>query len=84
MADDADHATALSEREREHALDVHRSEQARLARVAESFKGYDPTVPIDCLECGDPVPLERSERYPHTRRCTACASDLEAQNKWNT
>lgn len=82
MPDDADNATAIIERERESALAAHHAEEAHRARIAESMKPYDPSLPVDCLDCGARVPPERTERYPHTRRCTACASDIEGKRKW--
>lgn len=33
--------------------------------------------PIDCLECGEEVPIARLLAVPRTRRCTACAEREE-------
>lgn len=57
-------------------------EQRRQARIAESLRPHDPAAPIDCLECGEPVSVERQRAYPHTRRCAACAAELEQRNGW--
>lgn len=71
MADAADKATA--DEERAMAL----FEEQRQARIAESMRGYDPSLPINCVDCSEIVPVERLEAYPRTRRCQPCASDVE-------
>lgn len=84
MPDYADHATEAEQREREEALAAHEAEQARQRRIAESMRPYDPSLPVNCVECGEEIPAERLKNYPHTRRCTPCASDIEVRNKWNS
>lgn len=72
MADAADHASAADE-----AAMARFEEQQRQARIAESMRGYDPALPVNCVDCGEDVPKARLEAYPHTRRCQPCASDVE-------
>ena len=72
MADAAD--KAAEDQERAHALF---DEEQRRARIAESMRGYDPSVPVDCMDCGVIVPQARLEAYPRTRRCQPCASKVE-------
>lgn len=73
MPDAADKATADDER----AMARFEEEQ-RQRRIAESMRGYDPSLPVNCVDCGEIVSSERLEAYPHTRRCTPCAADVEA------
>lgn len=73
MIDAAD--KAASDDERAMALF---EEQMRRRRIADSMRPYDPTQPIDCVECGEPVSVERQRAYPHTRRCVRCAAEAEA------
>lgn len=52
-------------------------EERRQARIAASFEVHDPSVPINCVDCGEIVTEERLNAYPRTRRCTPCAADVE-------
>ena len=78
MADAADKAAADDER----AMALF--EEQRQARIAESMRGYDPSLPINCVDCSEIVPVERLVAYPRTRRCTSCASEVEIRNGWGT
>lgn len=72
MGDAADQVT--SDEERAMALF---EEGQRKARIAESMRPYDPSEPINCVDCSEIVPVERLLAYPRTRRCQPCASDVE-------
>lgn len=72
MADAGDHAVDQDEK----AMARFEEEQ-RQKRIAESMRGYDPTLPVNCVDCSEIVPPERLEAYPHTRRCQPCASEVE-------
>lgn len=75
MAPDfADQGSALEEQAREEAL---AAEADRRRRIAESMRGYDPTLPVNCVDCGEIVPEARLKAYPHTRRCVDCSADIE-------
>ena len=71
MADAADQAAAHDEK----AMALF--EEQRRARIAESMRGYDPSLPVNCVDCGEDVPPARLQAYPHTRRCQPCASEVE-------
>ena len=73
MADAADKVVADDER----AMALLEEEQRR-QRIAESMKIHDPDLPVDCFDCGMPVPAARLAAYPRTRRCTPCAALIEA------
>ena len=72
MADAAD--KAAEDQERAQALF---DEEQRRARIAESMRGYDPSLPVNCLDCSEIIPPERLAAKPHTRRCVGCAEDVE-------
>lgn len=40
-------------------------------------QGFDPALPVHCVDCGEEVDPERLEAKPHTRRCVGCAADVE-------
>lgn len=77
MADAADLAAAQDE-----AAMARFEEQQRQKRIAESMRGYDPSLPVNCLDCGDDIPRARLDAYPHTRRCQPCASEVE--RRWSS
>lgn len=79
MADFADRASDQTERDREDALRAHQAEQERQARYAARLRGFDPSKPLQCVDCGEDIPPQRLDHNPHTRRCTQCASDIEAR-----
>lgn len=60
----------------ERAMALFEQEQQR-RRVAESMRPHDPEAPVDCIDCGEPVSRDRLEAYPRTRRCVACAAEVE-------
>lgn len=71
--DDADIAS-----EQEAAAMARFEAQRREAqRIEESRRGYDPSLPVHCLDCGVDIPAARLRAYPHTRRCVHCASEVE-------
>lgn len=72
MGDAADKAAGDDER----AMALFEEEQRR-QRIAASFVLYDPSKPIDCVDCGELVSADRLEAYPRTRRCTSCAAEIE-------
>lgn len=78
MADAAD--KAAEDEARAMAL----FEEQRQARIAESMRPYDPEAPINCLDCGEEVSIERQRAYPHTRRCTRCAAEVQKgyRDRW--
>lgn len=70
MMDDADMASNAEERAMAQF-------EARRARFAESLRGYDPSQPVHCVDCGEVVPPARLAAYPRTRRCVGCAAEVE-------
>lgn len=67
---DALQAQAMSqEGERRRALELRRIEAA-LRRIEEGDYGY-------CLECGEPIALQRLEFDPAVTLCVACAEKRE-------
>lgn len=77
MADFADEGSRLEEQHRAAAIDAQRAEAERQARIAESMRGYDPSEPRYCHDCGELIPVERLRIYPMTGRCTACSAEAE-------
>lgn len=65
------------------ALERFEAEQAvqreRELRVAESMRGYDPTLPLYCDDCGEQIPPERLVVYPLANRCMPCSAKKEAE-----
>ena len=45
-------------------------------RLEQQVAMPDPQ-PIDCINCGEPVPLARLRAVPRTLRCARCASEVE-------
>lgn len=78
MIDVADHVGELEAA----AMERFEAEQALARRVAEARHGYDPARPVNCVQCGDDVPAARLKALPHTRRCAACAAEVERVNGW--
>lgn len=78
MADQADAVVANEDR----AMELFEAD-LRQRRIAESMRGYDPNAEINCVDCSELVPRERLQAYPHTRRCTRCASDVESGYRRN-
>lgn len=72
MADAADKVVADDERAMAQL-----EEQLRLQRVKESFMQFDPSKPVHCIDCAEPVSTERLRAFPHTRRCIGCATEIE-------
>ena len=78
VIDEADQVVSLEA----GAMERFEAEQARVRRIAESMKPCDPSLPINCVECGEDVDPARLAALPHTRRCTSCASEVERANGW--
>lgn len=53
------------------------------ARAWELFQQCRPSLDaiapdqLDCVDCGEPIPPERLQAMPRTRRCQPCASEVE-------
>ena len=75
MGDAADNAGEIDERAMAKLEEQLQAERQR--RIAMSMHGYDPSKPVNCTDCGEIVSQRRLEAYPHTRRCTKCASEVE-------
>ena len=73
MTDAGDHVTEQDAM----AMARFESQQAQARRIAESLKPFDPTLPVNCVECGEDVPPERIKAMPRTRRCADCAAEVE-------
>ncbi len=73
MPDAADKVTEDDERAAQQFLD----ERARVRKIEESMRGYDPTLPQYCNDCGEQIDPARLDAYPRASRCTACASAYE-------
>lgn len=80
MQDDADKA-AEGEARSWAAFDAQRQQreeyQAQRRQAVEASEGL-----MNCIECGEEIPRQRQLALPHTRRCVACASDVE--RAWNS
>lgn len=72
MADDADVAAS-----RDEAAMALFEESQRQARIASSLRVFDPSLPVQCVDCGSDVPEARLRAYPRTRRCVDCAAEVE-------
>jgi len=71
-ADFSDEGSRLEEQARMESLAVLSAAIARSSRPVPV-----PVEPIDCVDCGERVPVARLRLNPRTRRCTPCASDVE-------
>jgi hypothetical protein len=71
VSDDAERAAA--DEERAMSLLEAQLRDRRLANAAAP----KPTGPIDCVECGREVSVERQLAYPRTLRCVCCAAEIE-------
>jgi phage/conjugal plasmid C-4 type zinc finger TraR family protein len=76
MADEADLAADLEQREREALL--------KGRQVDTWVQGHDPAVRAGllgegrlCAACGDPIPPARLEARPLARLCTECQAEME-------
>ena len=68
MADDADIACDLAQRDREGAV--------ALLRQAAQGAGAE-----DCADCGAPIPAARRKAVPHATRCMPCQTRAEARER---
>lgn len=53
-------------------------EQTQRARQAHQAGPPAVLQPMNCVDCGEEVPVARQRAVPHTRRCIGCAEALEA------
>lgn len=63
------------------AADIAAENEARAMALFERQRREQVAMPdpqpIDCIDCGEPVPLERLRVVPRTLRCARCASEVE-------
>lgn len=76
MTDAADKAAADEER----AMALLEAQQ-RQARIDESLRGFDPTLPQYCNDCAELIDPERMAAYPRASRCTACGTAYETASR---
>lgn len=74
MADAADKVVADEERAMQLLAE---QEEARRARIEESLRGFDPSLPLYCDDCEEQIDPDRLMAYPMASRCTACAAAYE-------
>lgn len=72
MSDLIDHATDLVQQQNEEALQRHKEERERHARIAESMTPHDPSKPLHCKECGELIDAARLRAQPCALRCLRC------------
>lgn len=86
MADEADQAADLEQRERDALIQGRQVDTwvPGLAAVATPLAGHDPAVRAAlvckarrCAACGDPIPPARLEAQPQARHCTECQAERE-------
>lgn len=73
MIDDVDHAGAVEAA----AMERFEEAQARQRLIAASLKPFDPSLPVNCVDCGEVVSAARLNAMPRTRRCAQCAAEVE-------
>lgn len=64
------------------AADIAADNEARAMALFERQRREQATgtadpQPIDCIDCGEPVPLARLRAVPRTLRCARCADEVE-------
>lgn len=73
------HADRVSQDdERSWELFERQRQEREAADAAARAELADALVQLDCIDCGRSIPPERLRAVPRTRRCTRCASDVEA------
>lgn len=86
MADEADLAADLEQREREALLKGRQVDTwvPGLAAAATPLRGHDPAVRAEllaearaCAACGDPIPAERLRARPDATLCIECQEEHE-------
>lgn len=84
MSDVIDSVGEQEARARERFEAEQAAQREREARIAESMRGFDPTLPLYCDDCGEQIPPERLAAYPRANRCTPCSAAKEAEfrAKW--
>lgn len=73
VIDDADQVVSMEAA----AMERFEAERARERLRVESMRPFDPSLPINCVDCGEVVPQTRLKALPHTRRCAGCAHEVE-------
>lgn len=46
-------------------------------KVRQITKFQKPNDVHDCMDCGEPIGVQRKKSVPHAVRCIACQSELE-------
>lgn len=75
MTDLYDRATQVEELDREAAIMRQRQRQQTQAPVLIAG------VVLECIECGEPIPIERRQAVQGCTRCISCAEENERQEK---
>ncbi len=65
--DDFDRAAILEEQDRERALSL------ALKPIDDGFRRFDGT----CIDCDDPIEVDRLAANPNAKRCEFCQSEAE-------
>lgn len=58
--------------ERQFELAELRTAQERDAAIAEAISQVSRTGSDDCVDCGEPIPVDRKIAAPFARRCLDC------------
>lgn len=74
--DPLDHASAVEEMLRNHAIAAHK---ARI--VTNEVPDEDEEGNRYCVSCGDDIPAARVALVPHAVRCVKCESALEERKR---
>jgi len=78
--DSGDLAAAESNRHNKLVIvDRKRTEIKRIEAAIRTLRN-DPENYGICKECGEPIPVERLMRRPHTLHCVSCKTALEKEN----
>jgi RNA polymerase-binding transcription factor DksA len=56
---------------------LERQRLEREARIAESMRSFDPSLPQWCNDCAEQIDPDRLMAHPRASRCTACAEIYE-------
>lgn len=79
MTDLYDRATQVEELDREAA--ILRQRQRQRQRQQAQAPALTAGVVLECVECGEPIPIERRQAAQGCTRCIGCAQDNERQEK---
>lgn len=72
MTDIYDRATALEEQTRERALAAQKQRAGLTGKTVEDSR-------VDCIDCGDDIPLNRRHAIPGCTRCIHCQEQCEKE-----